>query len=67
MNFTLALDTSINEISMFAENLGTISPNTALAVIYAGDKRYELSMTSTYIKNAAIRFRKKVKDKKNIN
>ena len=44
---------------MFAENLGGIPPNTAVAIIYAGDKRYELFMTSNFIKNATIRFRKK--------
>ena len=57
--FMLPVDTSINEIAMFAENLGGIPPNTAVAIIYAGDKRYELFMTSNFIKNATIRFRKK--------
>jgi hypothetical protein len=65
----LPVDTSINEIAMFAENLGKLPPNTALAVIYAGEKRFELGMTSTFIKNAAIRFRRRIKvsDPKNIN
>lgn len=69
LTFMLPLDTSINEIAMYAENLGKLPPNTALAVIYAGEKRFELSMTSTFIKNATIRFRRKVKkpDPKNIN
>jgi len=69
LNFTLPLDTSINEISMFAENLGKIPPNTALAIIYAGEQRFELNLVSTYNKNATIRFRRKVKntDPKNIN
>jgi hypothetical protein len=58
---TIPVDTSINEMSMYAENLGRIPPNTALAVIYDGEKRYELYMTSNFIKNATIRFRKKVK------
>ncbi|WP_207493876.1 hypothetical protein [Aridibaculum aurantiacum] len=59
LNFTLPLDTTVNEIAMYAENLGTIPPNTAVAIIYAGDKRYELFMTSNFIKNATIRFRRK--------
>ena len=65
----LPLDTAINEIAMYADNLGKLPPNTALAVIYAGDKRFELGMTSTFIKNATIRFRRKekIKDPKNIN
>jgi hypothetical protein len=69
LTFVLPVDTSINEISMYAENLGKLPPNTALAVIYAGDKRFELGMTSTFTKNATIRFRRKTKnsDPKNVN
>lgn len=69
MTFVLPLDTAINEIAMYAENLGTIAPNTALAVIYAGEQRFELAMSSNFIKNAALRFRRKakVRDPKNIN
>jgi hypothetical protein len=69
LTFTLPLDTSVNEISMLAENLGKIPPNTALAIIYAGPQRFELNLTSTYNKNATIRFRRKLKntDPKNIN
>jgi hypothetical protein len=69
LTFILPLDNSINEIAMFAENLGTIPPNTALAIIYAGDQRFELNLTSTLDKNAAIRFKRKLKpiDPKNIN
>lgn len=69
LTFTLALADHVNEIAMFAENLGKIPPNTALAIIYAGEQRFELNLTSTFNKNAAIRFRKKVKvvDPKNVN
>lgn len=65
----LRLDTAVNEISMFAENLGRIPPNTAVAIINIGDQRYELSLSSSLQTNATIRFRKKakVKDPKNIN
>jgi hypothetical protein len=69
LTFTLVLDNNVNEIAMFAENLGKIPPNTALAIIYAGEQRFELNLTSTLDKNAAIRFKRKVKriDPKNIN
>ncbi len=69
LTFMLPVDTTVNELAMYAENLGKLPPNTALAVIYAGDKRFELGMTSTFIKNATIRFRHKAKtsDPKNIN
>ncbi len=65
----LRLDTAINEISMFAENLGRIPPNTAVAIIYAGGQRYELNLSSSLMTNATVRFRKKPKpkDPKNIN
>ncbi len=59
LTFMLPVDTAINEIAMYAENLGSIPPNTAVAIIYAGEKRFELFLTSTFIKNATIRFRKK--------
>lgn len=69
ITISLPLDYSINEIAMFAENLGRIPPNTALAIIYAGEQRFELNLTSTFIKNGAIRFKRKMKhfDPKNIN
>jgi len=43
-----------NEIILFAENLGSISPNTALIVINAGDKRYELFSNADLGKNAVL-------------
>lgn len=69
LTFMLPVDTTVNEIAMYAENLGKLPPNTALAVIYAGDKRFELGMTSTFSKNATIRFRRRKKtfDSKNVN
>jgi hypothetical protein len=50
-----------NEISMFADNLGSIPPNTALMLIYDGRQRYEVRLTSTLQKNAAVRIKKKKK------
>lgn len=45
----------VHEFVMVAENLGTIPPNTALMVLTAGQKRYELFLTSTEQKNAVVR------------
>lgn len=42
---------------MYAENMGRIPPNTALMIVQDGDKRYQVSITSTEQKNAMIRFR----------
>ncbi|MEO7924300.1 MAG: hypothetical protein ABIR30_11540 [Chitinophagaceae bacterium] len=48
-----------NEISMFAENLGLIPPNTALMVITDGKKKYEIRVASSLEKNATIRIKRK--------
>lgn len=50
------LTNTFNEIEMIAENLGTIPPNTAMLIITAGTKRYELFLTSTKQKSAKVRF-----------
>ena len=45
------------ELVMYADNLGSIPPNTALLVVTAGDKKYELRLVSGEQKSAAVRFR----------
>jgi hypothetical protein len=45
-----------HEIILFAENLGSIPPNTALVVIYAGEKRYELFSSANLKENAVLVF-----------
>ena len=47
---------TIQEVVMVGENMGTIPPNTALMIINAGDKRYQLYLTSDDKKNAMVRF-----------
>ena len=44
------------EVTMVAENLGTIPPNTALLIITAGDKKYQLFLASDKQKSAQVRF-----------
>jgi hypothetical protein len=41
---------------MIGENLGTIPPNTALLIVTAGNKRYQLFLASNGKKNAQVRF-----------
>lgn len=48
---------SRNELVMYAENLGSIPPNTALMVIYDGKKRYELNVSSSKNSNGVVAFR----------
>ncbi len=45
------------EMIMFAENLGSIPPNTALMVLTCGKKKYEIYLSSSEIKSAAVKFR----------
>jgi hypothetical protein len=58
--FFIDIDSTIdNELVMYAENLGSIPPNTALMVLHDNDKRYEINLSSSLSKNGLIRIRKK--------
>lgn len=46
----------VHELVMYAENLGSIPPNTALMVITDGDKRHEVRITSDLQKSGTINF-----------
>ena len=61
VHFDMPLDPAkeVNEITMFADNLGSIPPNTALMVINDGKKRYEVRLTSSLEKSATIRLKRK--------
>lgn len=50
------LDNPEQEVTMIGENLGTIPPNTALLIVTAGKKRYQLFLASNGKKNAQVRF-----------
>lgn len=43
-----------HELVMVADNLGSIPPNTSLMIITAGDKRYEISISSSEENNAKV-------------
>ena len=62
VHFDLPIDTSkqVNEITMFADNLGSIPPNTALMVVTDGKKRYEIRMAASLKENATLRIRRKI-------
>jgi len=65
LRLTLDVDPgkSVNELIMYAENLGTIPPNTALMVVNDGDNRYEVRISSDLQKSGTIRFIHKPKIK----
>ncbi len=60
-NIYLHLDSTrdLTEVSMFAENLGRIPPNTALMVITDGVNRYEVFLSSSLTENATVELRRK--------
>lgn len=61
-NIYLTLDNSkdVNEVSLFAENLGKIPPNTALMVVTDGISRFEVFLSSSYTQNATVRIKKRI-------
>jgi hypothetical protein len=61
IHFDILLDSTrdVNELTMFADNLGSIPPNTALMMIDDGKNRFEVRMLSNLEKNATIRIRRK--------
>jgi hypothetical protein len=61
IHIDLVLDSTkaYNEVSMFAENLGLIPPNTALMIVNDGKNKYEVRVSSNMEKNSTIRIRRK--------
>lgn len=62
IRLSLRLDPQLeyNELSMYAENLGMIPPNTAAMIVYDGNTRHEIMLTSDLNKSATIRLKRKV-------
>jgi len=50
-------DNSEHELTMVAENLGSIPPNTSLMIVESGEQRFDVRITSTEQKNAVVRFK----------
>jgi len=59
LTLTLEDGASNNELEMYAENLGSIPPNSALMVVTYGDKRFEVNITSSEQTNGTVRFKLK--------
>lgn len=56
LNLNIPDGEAVNELTMYAENLGEIPPNTALMVVTDGDKRYEVRISSDLKNSGTIRF-----------
>lgn len=59
IKFTLDDDNTEHELTMVAENLGRIPPNTSLMIVESGEQRFDVRITSTEQKNAVVRFKYK--------
>lgn len=66
LKLTIRIDTSLpyDELAMFAHNLGSFPPNSALLVLYDGKKRHEIFLNSTLNSTATIRIRKRSASRK---
>ena len=47
------------QLTFFAENLGSIPPNTGLLVIYTSTERHQIFFSSNYNKSSSILLRRK--------
>ena len=58
ISLTLSLDPNVTEnvVTMYAENLGTIPPNTAVMIVTDGTRRYEVRMESDLKKSGSVIF-----------
>ena len=58
ISLTLTLDDNVQEniITMYADNLGSIPPNTALMIVTDGNKRYEVRIESDTEKSGSVVF-----------
>jgi hypothetical protein len=56
LTLTIDADREVNELVMYADNLGEIPPNTALMIVHDGDNRYEQRIESDLGRNGTIRF-----------
>lgn len=61
VHFNILLDSllQVNELSMFADNLGSIPPNTALMIIDDGKNKFNIRLSSNLEKNATVKIKRK--------
>lgn len=59
MNIKLDTSKEYNQLAMFANNLGSIPPNTALMLISDGKNRWEVRLTSDLGKSGAVQIKRR--------
>jgi len=57
IKFKIDEENTDHELTMVAENLGRIPPNTSLMIVECGEQRFDVRITSTTQKNAVVRFK----------
>lgn len=57
VDIDMAEENDYVELVMVAENMGEIPPNTSLMIVKAGNRQYEVRITSTDQKNAVVVFK----------
>jgi hypothetical protein len=55
------INSDLITLTLVAENLGSLPPNTGLVIVQDGDKKYQVNFSANLQNNAAIVFRKKNK------
>lgn len=58
IKLAVSKDKPYHELVMYAENLGSIPPNTSLMVLYDGTKKYQVYIRASENSNAVIKFRR---------
>ena len=64
---TIYIDKTLGDslsMVMYAENLGSIPPNTGLMIVMDGDKRYEVRFSADLKTNAAILLKRRSRESK---
>lgn len=57
VKFNIDNEDEVHELTMVAENLGSIPPNTSLMIVESGTQRFDVRITSTEQKNAVVKFK----------
>ncbi len=55
----------VNDVTLFADNLGLYPPNTAMLILMIDGQRYEVHLSSSLVSNATLRFSRKTKRETN--
>lgn len=58
LKLAVSKDRPVHELIMYAENLGSIPPNTSLMKVFDGSKKHEVYIRASENSNAVVKFRR---------